>query len=129
MPGGGFVVRAVAKGMQANRNWRGRNRRAMGLGDEHREGSTALTPRRFADWVPGWGSLRRLRRVEGLARRIDHFAMGSNATYVGNNRVLVRVIAGEHALIFYVHADDKLLSPWLIANGLHEPDLTSWFVR
>ena len=72
---------------------------------------------------------RRLSRLEDWSKRLDHLGRGTSATYVGNNRVLVRVIAGHHSLIFYVHGDDKLLSPWFIANGSHEPDLTNYFVR
>ena len=68
-------------------------------------------------------------RIERGVKRLQHFSVGSSATYVGNNRVLVRVIAGIHVMIVYVHADDKLLSPWLIVNGQHEPDLTKFFVR
>jgi len=34
-----------------------------------------------------------------------------------------------HVFILYVHADDKLISPWLIATGRYEPELTGFFVR
>ncbi|WP_303540267.1 FkbM family methyltransferase [Sphingomonas natans] len=72
---------------------------------------------------------RRLQRLHDIVARLDHISLGSSATYVGNNRVLLRIIAGVHIFILYVHADDKLISPWLIAEGRYEPDLTSFFVR
>ena len=70
------------------------------------------------------------RRLKGPdLRRLEHLTGLNGATFIGNNRVLVRVSGGEHQFAFYVHADDKLLSPWIIITGQYEPDLTSHIVR
>lgn len=61
--------------------------------------------------------------------RLEHLTGLNGATFVGNNRVLVRVGAGEHQFAFYVHADDKLLSPWIIITGQYEPRLTRHVVE
>ena len=70
------------------------------------------------------------RRLKGPdLRRLEHLTGLNGATFVGNNRVLVRVTGGDHQFAFYVHADDKLLSPWIIINGQYEPDLTEQIVK
>jgi FkbM family methyltransferase len=79
--------------------------------------------------LPSIRAERRLRRLQHTVALIEHFGLGSSATYIGNNRVLVRIVAGIHVFILYVHADDKLISPWLIASGRYEPELTDFFVR
>lgn len=53
----------------------------------------------------------------------------SKATYVGNNRVLVSTWVGNHILVYYVEADDRLLSPYFIATGRFESNLTNYFLR
>jgi FkbM family methyltransferase len=70
---------------------------------------------------------RRLLHVEDLARRIDHFTLGTSALYIGGNRVLLRILAGRHLFMLYVHADDKLITPSLVVNGRYEPELTDFF--
>jgi FkbM family methyltransferase len=71
----------------------------------------------------------RLQRVEYLARRIDHFSLGTSALYIGGNRVLLRIVAGHHLFMLYVQADDKLITPSLVVNGRYEPELTDFFTK
>lgn len=84
---------------------------------------------KIGDVVPGIRADRRLRKLQRTVALMEHFSLGSSATYVGNNRVLVRIVTAEHVFILYVHADDKLISPWLIASGRYEPELTGFFTR
>ena len=61
--------------------------------------------------------------------RIERNSHGSRATYVGNNRVLVRCIVNNFDIAYYVEADDRLLSPWFIITGKYESELTNYIVR
>jgi FkbM family methyltransferase len=90
--------------------------------------------RRIGEWLPAIWTAREKRRlreqmllVEHLTRRIDHLNLGTSAMYIGNNRVLLRLLAGHHLFMMYVHADDKLITPSLIVNGRYEPELTDFF--
>ena len=92
--------------------------------------------RRIGWLLPGVRVERRLRKLQGsvqelqdMVQRLQHFSLGTSATYMGNNRVLVRVIAGRHLFNMFVHADDKLISPSFIVNGRYEPELTDFFVK
>lgn len=42
--------------------------------------------------LPGVRIERRLRKLQHTAALIDHFNLGSSATYIGDNRVLVRLL-------------------------------------
>ena len=75
---------------------------------------------------------RRLRLSSGLRRRVERIereSHGSRATYVGDNRVLVKAIVGGCNLAFYVEADDRLISPWFIITGAFETAITDFFLR
>lgn len=96
--------------------------------------------RRISDLWPGVRAQRRLNdrlariedrllQVQNLAHWARHFTLGSSATYVGDNRILLRIVAGHLLFVLYVHADDKLISPGIIANGGYEPDVTSFFLN
>lgn len=73
--------------------------------------------------------LTQLSRIEAKLDRLEYFSHGSRATYVGNNRVLVKVVVGGNNIAYLVEADDKLISPWFIITGTYETDLTEYFVR
>ena len=62
-------------------------------------------------------------------QRLEHFSHGTRATYIGDKRVLVRVVVGNANIAFIVEADDKLLTPWFVATGSYETDLTDFFVK
>ncbi len=71
-------------------------------------------------------------RCDQLERKIDRlesFSHGARATYVGNNRVLVKAVVADCNLAYLVEADDKLLSPWFIITGTYETELTDFLVR
>lgn len=59
---------------------------------------------------------------------IDYFSNGARAVYVGNNRVLVKVIVAAAQIAYFVEADDRLLAPWFIISGAYETELTNFFV-
>lgn len=62
--------------------------------------------------------------------RLDHLerlSRGGRAVYLGNNRILATVAAGERVLGFFLHADDKLLMPHFVMHGNYEPELTTYF--
>ena len=71
----------------------------------------------------------RLQRIEDTLHRLEYFSNGSRATFVGDNRVLVKVVAGGANLVYFVEANDKLLTPWFIGSGMYETDLTDYFIR
>lgn len=71
-------------------------------------------------------------RLTEVHRKLDALEAGSHggrATYLGDNRVLVKVVVDGAHLAFIVEADDKLFSPWLIITGAYDTDLTNYFRR
>lgn len=67
-----------------------------------------------------------------LSRKIDKleaFSHGARATYVGDNRVLVKAVVHGQVIGYLVEADDKLISPWFIINGQFEIPLSDFFVH
>ncbi|MFN4092788.1 MAG: FkbM family methyltransferase [Brevundimonas sp.] len=71
----------------------------------------------------------RLTAVHQKLDALEANSHGGRATYLGDNRVLVKVVVDGSNLAFIVEADDKLFSPWLIITGGYDTDLTSFFVR
>lgn len=71
----------------------------------------------------------KLDRLLIAAQRLEYFSNGTRATYIGDNRVLVRIVVSDANIAFIVEANDKLLSPWLIATGSYETELTEYLVR
>ncbi|WP_419827417.1 FkbM family methyltransferase [Sphingomonas sp.] len=81
------------------------------------------------DWMrTKIGAIKRNSLHAKLAR-IERESHGSRATYVGNNRVLVKCVAAGANIAYYVEADDKLLSPWFIITGQYEIEPTNFFLR
>lgn len=64
-------------------------------------------------------------KLDNLERQIH----GGRATYVGNNRVLVKAVVHKANLAYFVEADDLLLSPWFIITGAYEIPVTDYFLR
>ncbi len=72
------------------------------------------------------------KQLENIERKIDlqeNFSHGGRATYVGNNRVLTKIVVANRQIALLVEADDRLISPWFIATGGYETPLTNFFVR
>lgn len=62
-------------------------------------------------------------------RRIESLLHGGRATYIGNNRVLTKVVTGGRNFAYIVEADDLLISPWFIITGTYEIPLTDYFLK
>lgn len=62
-------------------------------------------------------------------RRLEQFSHGARATYIGGGKVLVRVVVANANIAFIVEAQDKLLTPWFMATGGYETDLTNFLVH
>jgi len=60
---------------------------------------------------------------------IENLLHGGRATYLGNNRVLVKVVTGGRNFAYIVEANDLLISPWFIITGSYEIPLTNYFLR
>jgi FkbM family methyltransferase len=71
----------------------------------------------------------KLGRLEHKVDMLAYFSHGGRATYIGDNRVLVRVVVANHNIAYLVEANDKLISPWFIITGTYETELTNFFVR
>jgi FkbM family methyltransferase len=76
-----------------------------------------------------------LRRARALfpgfwfARKFEQSTHGGRATYIGNNRVLTKVIVGDCDFAFVVEADDRLISPWFIVTGKYDTVTTNYLLR
>lgn len=70
-----------------------------------------------------------LRRVQDSLNRIENLEHGGRATYVGDGRVLTKVALPDGNLSLLVESGDRLIAPFLITSGVHEPDLTNHFLR
>ena len=84
------------------------------------------------------GYLGRLQRRIGWAlaapftqrlAEIERGQHGGRATYVGNNRVLVKCVVRGANIAYFVEADDLLISPWFIITGEYETNVTNFFLR
>lgn len=64
-------------------------------------------------------------RLDALERLIR----GGQGVYVGNNRIMTRVNAGSADLVYFMPADDRLLTPMNWAHGQHESDITRYFLQ
>jgi hypothetical protein len=73
--------------------------------------------------------LARLRKIEAKIDRLETFSHGARATYVGDNRVLMKCVVENHQIAFLVEADDRLITTWFIVSGTYETDLTNLFVE
>ena len=71
----------------------------------------------------------KLNRLSADMQRLEYFSHGARATYIGDQRVLVRIVVEGANIAFIVEADDRLLSPWFIATGTYETDLTNFLVK
>ena len=72
----------------------------------------------------------RLFRGKSVERRLRPDRLeGSAATYVGSNRILTRLDIGRHRLIFYVEADDRLITPGLITSGSYDTASTQYLLQ
>ena len=71
----------------------------------------------------------KLDKLSADLQRVEHFSHGTRATYIGDRRVLVRIVVGVSNIPFIVEADDRLLSPWFIATGSYETELTDFLLR
>ena len=60
--------------------------------------------------------------LKTIKERISDFIaqMYTRATYVGNNRVLVRTKYRGRTIVYLVEADDLLITPWFAATGQYE---------
>ncbi|TAL81487.1 MAG: FkbM family methyltransferase [Beijerinckiaceae bacterium] len=86
--------------------------------------------RKLDDLLADRGSIQlRLASIERKIERLEIFSHGARATYVGNNRVLMKAIIADHQIAFLVEANDRLLAPWFIITGGYEIALTNYFVR
>jgi FkbM family methyltransferase len=59
--------------------------------------------------------------------RLETLSQGAKAVYVGNDRVLVK--ANFLDIVYLVEADDRLIVPRFMMKGVHEPEITSFFIR
>lgn len=66
----------------------------------------------------------RLDEIGARLSKLEQLSRGGVAVYVGGNRLLVRCDAGQLRTIYFVEADDKLIVPNLIAEGIYEPEVT-----
>lgn len=64
-----------------------------------------------------------------FARKFEQSTHGGRATYIGNNRVLTKVIVGDRDFAFVVEADDRLISPWFIVTGKYDTLTTNYLLR
>lgn len=70
--------------------------------------------------------LAKLEEISADLARLERISRGGDAVYVGNNRLLVRCIASRLRTIYFVEADDKLIVPNLVADGVYEPEVTKF---
>jgi len=74
--------------------------------------------------------LKFIKRYSPVSRfdRLEQLSHGGRATYLGNNRVLTKIVIGNFVFGFLAQADDRLIVPGLIVRGQYEPELTNYFL-
>jgi FkbM family methyltransferase len=61
-------------------------------------------------------------RLEAVQRKVEN--QSATRVYVGNDRAWLRTEWGGKLI---VDTNDLLMSPWLLLDGVWEPDVTEWF--
>lgn len=91
---------------------------------------------RYKNWLSGFfrsqlASLldERLAPLHQKLDRLEQYSHGARATYLGDNRVLVKMIVAGANIAFIVEAGDKLFTPWMVITGAYDTDLTNYFLR
>jgi len=67
--------------------------------------------------------------VMSMLDRIERLSHGGRATYVGNNRLLTKLVVKNSVLGFLVQADDRLIVPYLVVHGEYEPNITRYLTN
>jgi FkbM family methyltransferase len=75
---------------------------------------------RLSQGIATSGLISRLDRLELLTR-------GGSATYVGNNRILAKIVVGSNVFAFLMPADDVLIVPAAVVSGVYESGVTQYF--
>ena len=74
-----------------------------------------------------------VKKIAGKLGQADKVAMelpqGSPGTYLGNNRLLVRVIVNGARIAYIVPADDLLITPWFAITGEYDTSVTNYVLR
>jgi FkbM family methyltransferase len=71
-------------------------------------------------------------KLDAIDRRLanlEEHSHGARATYVGNNRVLIKAVVANKTIAYLLEANDRLLTPWFIVSGRYENPLTNYFVK
>ena len=55
-------------------------------------------------------------------------AKSDGVFFVGDNKLLVKIVVNGKAILYYVDANDKLITPWFVANRTYEKAPTRFFV-
>lgn len=69
-----------------------------------------------------------LARIEQKIDLLEYYSHGARAVYIGEQKILLKVVVFGANIAFILEADDRLLSPWFIASGRYESDLSNWIV-
>lgn len=67
--------------------------------------------------------------VERRLRRVERLAEAGRATYLGNGRVIVGMTVRGEELLYFLDADDRLITPWVVIHGNYEVELTAYLAR
>jgi FkbM family methyltransferase len=70
-----------------------------------------------------------LAQLQGKLSLMEAFSHGGRTTYIGDGLVLVKAIVNGIQIIYLVEAADRLISPWFVASGRYETELTEHFGR
>lgn len=68
-------------------------------------------------------------RIEAKIDNLERLTHGARAVYMGNNRVLTKVVVNGFNFAYLVEANDLLITPWFIITGTYEIPLTNYFLR
>src|ERR1700754_70720 len=76
------------------------------------------------------GVLSRLVRKVSSGNTLFHGdqAKSDGVFFVGDNKLLVKIVVNGKAILYYVDANDKLITPWFVANRTYERAPTRFFV-
>lgn len=69
----------------------------------------------------------KLVEISNRLARLEDASHGANAVYMGNNRVLMRL--NLLRLIYFVEANDRILIPKFVMDGIYEGEITQFFIN
>jgi FkbM family methyltransferase len=70
-----------------------------------------------------------LDEINARLQRLENLLPHASTVYIGNDRLIAKVTVGGFDLMYFLEADDRLITPAIVTSGSWEPEVTNFFIR